>query len=137
MTPRLTVRQAELQQFLRFNLVGILGTAVQLTILCLFTRGLRMEYLGATALAVEIALLHNFVWHETWTWKGLPVRRWPVRLVRFHLGNGVTSIVSNVVLTFFFHRFLRLSVIPANLAAITTAALLNFWLARFWVFRVS
>ena len=33
---------------------------------------LHENYMAATALAVEPAVLHNFVWHEMYTWKHLP-----------------------------------------------------------------
>lgn len=61
-------------QFVRFNAVGILGAAVQLAALRIGTRVIGIHYLAATVLAVEIALLHNFAWHEIWTWKSLPWR---------------------------------------------------------------
>jgi hypothetical protein len=45
------------------------------------------------------------------------------------------SIVSNVALTYFFKEVAGLPLLAANLAAIITAALLNFWVAQAWVFR--
>ena len=41
---------------------------MQLGILVLLKSALHMNYLLATALAVEISVLHNFVWHERYTW---------------------------------------------------------------------
>jgi putative flippase GtrA len=122
-------------RFVRFNTVGILGAAVQFLTLRFFLRNLGMQYVVATALAVEIALLHNFCWHEMWTWKSLPSRGWPARLMRFQLANGAVSIVSNAVLTFAFHEYIGLAVLTANVAAMVMTALLNFRLARTWVFR--
>ena len=54
---------------------------------------------------------------------------------RFHAANGVVSIVSNVVLTYFYKEVAGLPLLAANMAAIVTAALLNFWIAQAWVFR--
>ncbi len=45
----------------KFNLVGAIGMVVQLTALALFNRWSRGHYLCASAAAVEITLLHNFV----------------------------------------------------------------------------
>ena len=125
-----------IRQFVRFNAVGILGAAVQLAVLRVCTQSLGIQYVIATVVAVEIALLHNFAWHEMWTWRNLPRQGWPTRLVRFQLRNGVISVASNAVLTFAFHEFMKLPVLAANLAAILITALLNFRTARFWVFRV-
>ncbi len=53
---------------LKFYVVGAIGIGVQLIFLFLFTTEMRLNYLVATALAVECAVLHNFLWHEHYTW---------------------------------------------------------------------
>jgi putative flippase GtrA len=121
-------------QFVRFNVVGILGAVVQLAVLSLCTRAFEVPYVVATVLAVEIALLHNFCWHEIWTWQHLPWLGWRARLLRFQLGNGVLSLASNAGLTFAFHKYVGLPVIAANVVAIGMTALLNFGVAKWWVF---
>src|ERR1035438_3026162 len=60
-----------LHRWWRFNLVGIGGFALQLGMLWVLARLFGVHYLIATALAVEIAVLHNFAWHEAWTWRNL------------------------------------------------------------------
>src|SRR5205085_9977389 len=55
-------------RFARFNAVGAMGVAVQLGTLALLTRVLGWDYLVATAIAVEAAVAHNFLWHERYTW---------------------------------------------------------------------
>jgi putative flippase GtrA len=122
-------------RWLKFNTVGIGGAAVQLCALWLLQRFTPISYVFAVMLAVEIAILHNFVWHEAWTWRGKPVSGRRGRLLRFHLGNGFVSIVSNVVLTYLYKEIVGLPLMAANFAAILTAALLNFWVAQAWVFR--
>ena len=53
----------------KFNLVGAMGMVVQLAALALFNRVSAGHYLYATAAAIELALLHNFVWHLHYTWR--------------------------------------------------------------------
>ncbi len=99
---------------------------MQLAALSLLTYAFRVPYLFATALAVEIALLHNFVWHECWTWRGLAIEsRWR-RLARFHVGNGFVSIGANTLFTWWFKQHLGLPLLAANLAAITATSLAQF-----------
>jgi putative flippase GtrA len=120
-------------RWLRFNAVGLMSVVVQLVVLqALVKTGL--HYLASTAIAVEVAVLHNFAWHARWTWKD----RGPVNassLWRFHLGNGLLSLVSNLVLMKIFTGSLGLPVLPANLAAITLTSFLNFFVGDRWVFR--
>ena len=124
-----------MRRWLAFNAVGIAGAMVQLGVLWFSTRVLDMQYVVATIVAVEVAVLHNFAWHEAWTWRGLPVEGWWRRLIRFHLANGFVSVGSNSLFTWVFKQHAGLPLLVSNLAAITVTAALNFWLANGWVFR--
>ena len=104
-------------RWLKFNLVGAFGTAVQLGMLVLLKSVLHMNYLLATALAVEISVLHNFVWHERYTWPDRALVGWRGRLrslAAFHLTNGLVSIVGNVLLMRLFVGQLRIPYFVAN-----------------------
>jgi putative flippase GtrA len=121
-------------RWLKFNAVGAVGLAVQLGVLWLLERVAGVQYLLATVLAVEAAVLHNFVWHQLWTWRGrLKESAW-VRLLRFHLANGLVSLVANFGLMALFVGGLHMRVMPANLLSVGLAGLLNFALAEVWVF---
>ena len=118
-----------LRVWLKFNMVGLLGMTVQLTALTLLTSGFRVNYLAATALAVEGAVIHNFIWHECWTWldrtKG-DASGTLRRLLRFHLANGAISIAGNLGLMWLLVSRLHLHYFVANVMAIGTCAILNF-----------
>ena len=81
-------------RWLKFNTVGAIGVVVQLGVLALLVR-LGVHYLVATALAVEAAVLQNYYWHARWTWKGRDGRLW-----RFHLANGLISVISRAIDSF-------------------------------------
>ena len=55
-------------RWLKFNVVGGIGIVVQFAALFLLKSVLHFNYLAATAIAVEAAVVHNFVWHEQFTW---------------------------------------------------------------------
>jgi len=57
-----------LVRWCKFNLVGGMGIVVQFAALFLLKTVLHFDYLLATAVAVEAAVVHNFVWHEQFTW---------------------------------------------------------------------
>jgi putative flippase GtrA len=122
-------------RWLKFNAVGLMGVMVQLAILQVLVK-LGMHYLVATAIAVEIAILHNYVWHTHWTWKD----RGPAaggHLVRFHLGNGLLSLTANVALMKVFAGWLGMPLLHANLTAIALASILNFLVGDRWVFPTA
>jgi putative flippase GtrA len=124
------------RRWLKFSVVGGAGLAVQLVVLWASTRWAGISPAIAIAIAVEAALLHNFVWHEVWTWRGVPSssRRW-TRLWRFHAATGSISIVSNVVFTTAFKNSLAIPLLAANVMAVAVTAILNFAVAEVWVFQ--
>jgi putative flippase GtrA len=127
-----------LQRWLVFNGVGIIGFAVQIGLLAALLH-LQLHYLAATALAVEVTILHNFAWHERWTWKDRPTGaagRWG-RLWRFHALNGAVSLAGNLILMRALVGGLGMAPVPANLAAVLACALLNYAASDRLVFRVT
>jgi len=129
-----------LLRWLKFNTVGLIGIGVQLAALALYSGLLHIHYLVATAMAVETAVLHNYAWHELWTWRdrrspGDGCRAIAWRLLRFHLGNGLVSILSNLLLMRFFVGSAGMKVMPANLLSIAITAVANFLIGEFFVFR--
>jgi putative flippase GtrA len=121
-------------RFLRFNAVGALGVAVQLLALWLLTGVAAVHYLIATPVAVSLAVVHNFVWHRRWTWKDRDVHLTRA-CARFVLTNGVLSIVSNLGITAALVSGVHAHPVAANIVAIVTSGLLNFWLGDVVVFR--
>jgi putative flippase GtrA len=119
----------------KFSLVGAIGIGVQLGTLALLT-ALGVHYLPATALAVEAAVLHNFVWHQNFTWsdRGGGILS---RMARFHLTNGAISMVGNMVLMRLLVGGFGMPSVPANLLAITACFVANFFAADRVVFLMK
>ena len=115
--------------WLKFNMVGLLGMCFQLTTLTFLKGALGLNYLTATVIAVESAVLHNFVWHERWTWLERTKRNATGvigRLFRFHMANGLISIAGNLALMWLLVSRLHLHYLLANITAIGACAILNF-----------
>jgi putative flippase GtrA len=118
----------------KFNAVGAMGIAVQLAVLTLLKSGLGANYLLATALAVEAAVVHNFFWHERYTWgdRESPARF--ARLAKFNLSTGTFSILGNVLVMKLFVDALAINYFAANLLSITVCSVLNYLVADHFVF---
>jgi len=122
----------------KFNLVGLLGAALQLLLISGLTKGLLVSPLAATPVSVEIVVLHNFAWHEKFTWRDREVksrRQKIARLWRFHLGNGFISVFGNTVLAYALVERLKAPVLPSALVAIVVCSLINFVVADQWVYK--
>jgi putative flippase GtrA len=123
-------------RWLKFNFVGGIGIGVQLAVLTLLKSGLQFHYLLATVLAVEAAVIHNFLWHERFTWKDRErTTSAAVRFIKFNLTNGLLSILGNLGLMKLLVGVFHLNYIAANLVAITLCSLANFLISDRFVFQ--
>jgi dolichol-phosphate mannosyltransferase len=127
------------RRWLKFNAVGAVGAAAQLAALGIFHGLLRLDYLTATALAVEAAALHNFVWHERWTWRDCtdPGGGVLTRLLRFNLSAGLVSILTNLASMRWLVGTHHAQYLMANLVSIAAGSVANFFLSDLFVFRSS
>jgi putative flippase GtrA len=124
-------------RWMKFNLVGAIGIAVQMATLWLLTTA-EVGYMWATALAVELTVLHNFVWHEHFTWADRGRSEgWDManRLLRFNLTTGAVSIGGNLLLMRLLVGEAHLRPVVANLISIAGCSLVNFLVSDRWVFQ--
>lgn len=131
------IATSTLVRWLRFNFVGGIGILVQFFALFLLKSVLQLDYLVATALAVEAAVVHNFLWHERYTWADRVQpsgRRSLARLARFNITNGGVSIVGNLALMKVVVGMGHMNYLLANGIAITMCSLANFLVSETWVF---
>ena len=130
--------QGLIRRWLAFNVVGLMGIVVQLGLLVALTGLIGLHYVVGTILAVEASVLHNFCWHEYWTWSDrTPLDRsgWFGRLIRFNLANGLISIVGNILIMKFLVGGAGMNYFLANLVAIAGCSVLNFMAGDRLVFR--
>jgi len=122
-------------RFLAFNIVGLGGVGVQLTSLALLVAW-GVHYLAATAAAVLLSVVHNFLWHRLWTWRD---RRGSARstFVRFVFANGAVSLAGNLGVMATLVDGAGVPPVAANLVSIAVCGLLNFWLGDAFVFTGS
>jgi putative flippase GtrA len=129
-----------------FVAVGAIGLLLQLGALAFLTLTLNWAYGPATAAAVQLAVLHNFVWHERWTWRDRRAqhgsKRTPgdrdggiaERFARFEVTTGATSIGGNLLGTALLVETLGFTPLAANLAAVVLMSAVNFLVSDRWVF---
>ncbi len=125
------------RRWVKFNVVGGLGIGVQLAALTIFRSWLRLDYLLATGMAVEIAVIHNFLWHERFTWADRPagrLRRSLIRFAKFNASNGAVSIAGNLALMRLLVGEAKWNYVASNVLAIVACSLVNFLLGDRFVF---
>jgi putative flippase GtrA len=118
-----------------FNVVGLGGFVVQISAIALLTRHLGWPAFAATAVALELAALQNFLAHSRWTWRDRPspsARGWLRRYWRYQVAK-TASLVANLAITaLLIHAGLPPEV--ANTAAVLACAIPNFLVSECFVF---
>ena len=123
----------------KFALTGAIGFVVQVAAMAALVN-MGLHYVPATVIAVELAILANFAWHERWTWRDRPAgsvsERW-ARLARFNALTAVTSIFGSVAVTALLVESWSLSPLLANIISVVVLGALNFAGANTLVFRAG
>ena len=124
-------------RLLRFWIAGLAGFLVQIGLLAALIAG-GVHYLAATAIAVEVAILANFVWHQRWTWRDRPtesVREGWMRLLRYNTMTALTSVAGSLVVTGLLVEMLSVPPVAANAISVVLLGALNFAGANTLVFK--
>lgn len=125
---RLATQQTWIR-FGRFGLVGVLGVAVNSLVLYAAHGLLGLPLLAASPLAVEIAILHNFLWNERWTFGESTFSL--VRLGKFNLTSLGGLLIASSVL-YLLVTYVGVHYLLANLVGIGLATLWNFGTSLVW-----
>ena len=127
---------AAILRFVKWTLVGSLGLCIKTGTLALAHEALGIHYLFATVVAVEVALLHNFCWHQCWTWHDRPAhgKAITIRLLRFHTSAAILAMAVNLAFMRLLVGGLALHYVPASLLCGPLVGLANFLVAEFFIF---
>lgn len=93
----------------------------------------------ASLVAIQIAIINNFIWNRKFTWTDRPMQGIEAilkGLLRFTLVSWIAGGINWVVLLAL-TRFLGMHYMIANLIAIFIASILNYFLNDLWTFRAG
>ena len=119
-----------------FNLVGSAGFLLQIGAIALLTRRYGWPPFAATAVALELAALQNFLAHSRWTWGDRPensLRGWVRRYGRYQLAK-TASLLANLAMTTVL-AYAGVPVEAANAAAVLICAIPNYLVSEHLVFH--
>lgn len=129
--------RALLSQFLRFGLVGAVGTLIDLSVIALLVDGLGVWFGWARLAGFLVAVTANFVNNDRFTFTGpreaAPLVRWARFVATSSLGMAVNYAVS---MALFLHIPLFAEFYPLAATCGTVAGMgINFAGARIYAFR--
>jgi len=145
------ISRKEKERFIKFALVGISGTLIDVGLFNLFNQGFGIAANSAKAYSFSLAVFNNFLWNRLWTFpesKSLPF----IKQFSQYLLVSVIGLLINIFIFATFDPRLIIffdSVLPADFflnsivighnvsVAIATIVVLfwNYFANRFWTFR--
>jgi len=119
-------------RFARFNIVGLLGIGVQLSVVALMSVAAGVDPATASVTGAGAALVHNFAWHVRWTWRDRHLRGWRLAaaFVCFVGSNGLISLAGAALLVPMLMTTTGVPAVVANVLTIAVCGGLNFVLAH-------
>ena len=131
--PRLGFRN--LEDFIKYSLVGVSGVFVNLGLYLFLTRYYEISEVVAPLIAIESSLISNFILNNFWTFGERATQsRIRVKFIKFHLVSGLSALINYSVFLILFLVF-GLYDISANLIGIGLAAIVNYLINSNWTWK--
>jgi putative flippase GtrA len=128
---RIKAYKVHILQFVKFNLVGIMNTAVDFAVFTLLTF-LGMQYLIAQVISYSCGIVNSYLWNKFWTFqqkKGFS----SAEVLKFIIVN-IVSLGVSLFFLYIFRDKVGLHVLVSKLIATLLAVIVNFAGNKFWVF---
>ncbi|OQA14569.1 MAG: GtrA-like protein [Firmicutes bacterium ADurb.Bin356] len=124
----------ELKQFLKFNAVGLLNTAVDYLVFALLTEILYLPDTPAKLISYSCGILNSYVLNTAWTFKR-ERKRTPSEVLGFVLVN-IVSLGAALAVLYVCRNLLHIeTALFRNLIATPISMLINFFGNKLFVFR--
>lgn len=123
----------------RFLLVGVTGVGVNMLVVWVSKAGLHLQTTLAGALAAVLSTLTNFILNNFFTWsdrRSSDLRVVAGRLVRYYVTTGGGNLIYLAALTVLV-EVLGIRLFLANLVAIGSGGVFNYWMHNVWTWGKS
>jgi len=115
------------RRFIKFNLVGLTGVVVNEGLLVLLV-SYGAYYIYASAIAIEVSIISNFVLNDLWTFRDRRHGHVVIRLLKFN-GLMLVGLAVNLAILYLGTDYLNINYAVSNLAGIALAFLVRYWLS--------
>ena len=116
------------------------GVLVNAGLLYLLTEKAGLLYLKSSLVAIECAIINNFLWNYFWTWgdrASTSKRHFFRALAKFNISSGIVAFVVNWGLLILFTEVFGIPYQLSNLMGIAVGTVVNFTTSHFWSFSTQ
>jgi putative flippase GtrA len=144
-----TDKKNEIKRFIRFGIVGIIGSVVDFGFLNIFTLVFKLPYILSSVLSFSLAVINNFILNRVWTFPGSRKESFIKQMVQFGLVSVVGLLIRTPMLVWlekvliplaqkWVPNLLTPTIVGHNVGlaiAIGVVMLWNYFANRFWTFK--
>jgi putative flippase GtrA len=142
-------KKNEMKRFIRFGIVGAIGSVVDFGFLNLFTLVFKLPYILSSVLSFSLAVVNNFILNRIWTFPGSRRESLIKQMIQFGLVSVVGLIIRTPMLVWlekvliplaqkWVPNLLTPTIVGHNIGlaiAIGVVMLWNYFANRFWTFK--
>lgn len=121
----LKIKKKIIWEFLKFGVVGLLGTAVNILVLYLLTEKIGIHYIISAVFSFIVAMTHNFFLNKIWTFKEKMRTEVKKKYTQFALVS-VSALAINILFLYIFTEFLKIYYLISQVLSIFIAFTINF-----------
>jgi putative flippase GtrA len=127
-------RRESFIQFVKFAMVGVVSSLINLALLFSLTDIFLVYYLHSAAVALLISAVNGYLMNHHWTFKSMEDRKHHFVFSKYLVLNISTYFLNLAVLVFLVENF-GIWYIIAEVMAIFVALIGNFFGSKYWVFK--
>jgi dolichol-phosphate mannosyltransferase len=131
------ISQPDIGRLLKFGLVGTWGFLVNMFFLWFLTEIAGLYYLFSSILAIEIALVNNYVLNDLWTWRDRGKKgkkEYLKRMLQYHIAASVATLV-NIAILWILTQLFGIYYLVSNVFGILCGMTLNYFVNDRWTFK--
>lgn len=129
----------EIRTVIKFGIVGITGIFINMCLLYIFSEIFNIFYLISSFLAIELSIIHNFIWNDVWTFgneKNPKISTITNRFLSYHIVSTGGMLI-NISALIVFTELLGIYYLISNLLGIFIAFSWNFIMNRMTTWRIK
>lgn len=121
-------------QFIKFSIIGTVGTTIHLAILYSLTEFAGVYYIISAIVAFLIALTNNFLMNKFWTFRETSKGKHIKRYITFIIVATIAFLV-NIAILYTATEFLNIHYLLSQIIAIAASLWINFFGSKRWAFK--
>lgn len=129
---KIKIYKIHILQFVKFNIVGIMNTAVDFAVFALLT-ALGLHHMISQVISYSCGIVNSYLWNKLWTFKQKRAFN-SAEALKFLIVN-ILSLGVSLVFLYIFRDRAGLSVLVSKVIATVFSLVVNFAGNKFWVFK--